>query len=98
MDSSDLQGMLRASLAEQIRLLRRTRGLSQEVLGFRCSLHRTYISLVERSQKSLTVDALARIAAALGTKPSELLARAEAVAFRGRDNQRESRPGRRSLI
>ena len=96
MHSSDLQGKLRASLAEQIRLLRRMRGLSQEVLGFRCGLHRTYISLVERSKRSLTVDALAQIAVALDASPSELLARAEAVAFQRRDNQSESRPGGRS--
>ena len=90
----DLQAKLRASLAEQVRLLRRAKGLSQEALGFRCSLRRTYISLGERSQRSLTVDSLARIAAALDTRPSELLARAEAATFPGQSKQCDKRPGR----
>jgi transcriptional regulator with XRE-family HTH domain len=68
---------LRVSLARQIRSIRIRRGISQEELAFRADLHRTYISLIERSKKSLTVDSLARIASALDIKPSKLLASAE---------------------
>lgn len=68
---------LRIALAKQIRSVRARRGISQEELAFLADLHRTYISLVERSKKSLTVDSLARIAAALDIKPSKLLASAE---------------------
>jgi transcriptional regulator with XRE-family HTH domain len=68
---------LRIALAKQIRSIRVRRGISQEELAFRAGLHRTYISLVERSKKSLTVDSLARIAAALDVGPSRLLANAE---------------------
>jgi XRE family transcriptional regulator, regulator of sulfur utilization len=68
---------LNAALAEQIRCVRTRRGMSQEELAFRADLHRTYISLVERSKKSLTVESLARIASALDIKPSNLLANAE---------------------
>jgi transcriptional regulator with XRE-family HTH domain len=68
---------LRVALGRQIRAVRARRRISQEELAFRADLHRTYISLVERSKKSLTVDALARIASALDIKPSTLLASAE---------------------
>ncbi len=73
---------LRAALAEQIRLLRSKRGLSQEELAFRAGLHRTYISLVERAKKSPTIDSLTRISAAMDVRTSELLASAEKYAIR----------------
>jgi transcriptional regulator with XRE-family HTH domain len=71
---------LRAALAEQIRLFRSKRGLSQEELAFRAGLHRTYISLVERAKKSPTIDSLTRISAALNVRTSDLLAKAEKCA------------------
>ncbi len=57
---------------------RRELGLSQEDLGFECSLHRTYISQIERGLKSPTVRVLFVLATALKTKPSNLLRRVEA--------------------
>jgi ribosome-binding protein aMBF1 (putative translation factor) len=68
---------LRAALAEQIRCLRQKRGLSQEELAWRSGLHRTYISMIERAQRSVTIDSLEGIAVALGLSASALLARAE---------------------
>ena len=77
MSSETQYANLRVALAKQIRSGRTRRGISQEELAFRAGLHRTYISLVERSKKSLTVDSLARIASALDIKPSKILASAE---------------------
>jgi len=68
---------LRAALAEQIRRVRKKRRLSQEELAWRSGLHRTYISMIERAQRSVTIDSLERIAVALGLSASALLARAE---------------------
>jgi ribosome-binding protein aMBF1 (putative translation factor) len=68
---------LRAALAEHIRRMRKKRGLSQEELAWRSGLHRTYISMIERSQRSVTIDSLEGIAVALGVSASALLARAE---------------------
>lgn len=73
---------LRVALAEQIRLFRSKRGLSQEELAFRAGLHRTYISLVERAKRSPTIDSLTRISAALHVRTSDLLANAEKCANR----------------
>ncbi len=47
-----------------IRRYRENVGLSQEELAERSGLHRTYISLVERGRRNITVDALTQIAEA----------------------------------
>jgi transcriptional regulator with XRE-family HTH domain len=77
---------LRAALADVIRRTRKGRELSQEELAWRSGLHRTYISMVERAQRSVTIDSLESIAAALGSSASALLARAERL--RQRDGGR----------
>lgn len=78
---------LRAALAFEIRSLREARNLSQEELAFRCGIHRTYVSQLERSLKSPTVDILERIAAALGESSSKLLARAEKRSPKGNSDE-----------
>lgn len=71
-------------LATVIRHSRHDAGISQEELADRASVHRTYISLVERARRNLTVDALDRIATGLGVAPSTLVAEAERNRARGR--------------
>ena len=56
---------------------RRGAGLSQEALAFRCKLHPTYISQLERGLKSPTVRVLRAIAEAVGTTGAALLYDAE---------------------
>lgn len=60
-----------------IRRLREDSGLSQEALAEEAGLHRTYISLVERGRRNISVDALAQVAEALGVYPSRVIAEAE---------------------
>ncbi|MBI2773315.1 MAG: helix-turn-helix transcriptional regulator [Chloroflexi bacterium] len=57
-----------------IRRFREDRGYSQERLAETAGLHRTYISLVERGQRNISVDALNQIAEALDVYASRLLA------------------------
>lgn len=71
-------------LADVIRKRREAAGLSQEELADRADMHRTYISLVERVKRNLSVDALDRIAAGLGVAASTLLAEAERSRLRTR--------------
>ncbi len=59
---------------------RRWAGLSQEALAYRCKLHPTYISQLERGLKSPTIHVLRAITAALGTTGAALLQRAESGA------------------
>lgn len=53
---------------ERLKGLRKKKGLSQEELGFKSSLHRTYISEVERGRRNISIMNIARIAKALGIK------------------------------
>ena len=50
---------------------------SQETLAFDAEIHRTYVSLIERGQKSPSLSVIVRLAKALKVKPSELLRRVE---------------------
>jgi len=56
---------------------RKSRGLSQEELGFEANYHRTYISQLERGQKNPSLKAIFRLARALGVKPSEMIRQVE---------------------
>lgn len=56
-----------------LKRLREKKGISQEQLGFRCNLHRTYIGLLERGSRQPTVSALFEIGKALKIKPSTII-------------------------
>jgi transcriptional regulator with XRE-family HTH domain len=47
---------------------RKRAGLSQEEVGFRASLHRTEIGLLERGARTPRIDTLVKLAAALGVR------------------------------
>lgn len=53
------------SIGMQIRLLRKSKNLSQEELAFRAEVHPTYIGQVERGEKNLTISSLYQITNAL---------------------------------
>lgn len=62
----------RVKLGRRIRELRQKTGLSQEELGFKSSLHRTYIGSVERGEQNISIDNIYKLAKALDTSLSEL--------------------------
>ncbi|WP_245267439.1 helix-turn-helix transcriptional regulator [Methylosinus sp. LW3] len=64
---------MRETLARNLRKYRRAQRLSQEELGHRAELDRTYISSIERCVYSATVDVVGRLADALGIPALELL-------------------------
>jgi transcriptional regulator with XRE-family HTH domain len=47
-------------------------GLSQEELAARAGLHRTYIGMIERAEKNITLENIEKIAEALGTNIKNL--------------------------
>lgn len=49
----------------KVRELRVQKGLSQEELAFRSGLHRTYIGMIERAEKNLTLLNIEKISIAL---------------------------------
>lgn len=76
--------------AANLRACRKRAGLSQEALGFRASLHRTEIGLLERGARVPRIDTLVKLAAALGIGPCDLL---EGIAW----EPGEAQPGRFEL-
>jgi transcriptional regulator with XRE-family HTH domain len=53
--------------------------MSQEAVALKAGLNRGYYSGVERGVRNVALANIAKIAAALGVPPSELLARAETL-------------------
>lgn len=64
---------LRLRLANNLRAIRRARGLSQEGLADLSGLHYTYIGGIERGERNLSIDNVGRLADALGLDAVDLL-------------------------
>ena len=56
---------IRKAFGERVRTLRKERGFSQEEFGHECGLHRTYMGDIERGERNISIDNIAKIAAAL---------------------------------
>lgn len=61
-------------LATNVRRLRQSAGLSQELLADRAGLHRTYISSIERAERNVSLENIFALAEGLGVSASDLLA------------------------
>ncbi|MFV0571062.1 MAG: helix-turn-helix domain-containing protein [Xanthomarina gelatinilytica] len=57
---------------ERVREIRKEKGLSQEELSFKADLHRTYIGMIERAEKNITLVNIEKIANALEVNIEEL--------------------------
>lgn len=62
----------RRILGDNIRMRRKRAGMSQERLAEKADLHPVYLSTVERGVKTISFDALVRIAKALGVGLGDL--------------------------
>lgn len=60
-------------IAKNIKRLREEQHLSQEKLAEEAGLHRTYIGMIERCERNVTVVCLERIAKALNVNLTELI-------------------------
>jgi transcriptional regulator with XRE-family HTH domain len=61
------------AFGDKVRELRKEKGLSQEELSFKADLHRTYIGMIERAEKNITLINIEKIANALGISLKDLL-------------------------
>jgi transcriptional regulator with XRE-family HTH domain len=61
----------------RVRELREREGVSQEALAATCGLHRTYIGLIERGERNLSLAVIEQIAAGLGVAVGDLFSTAE---------------------
>jgi transcriptional regulator with XRE-family HTH domain len=57
---------------EKVREKRLRLGLSQEQLASRAGVHRTYIGMIERAEKNITLENIKKIANALSISISDL--------------------------
>ena len=55
-----------------IRKLRKEEGISQEELAYRADLHRTYIGMIERAEKNITLLNIEKLAKALDVSITDL--------------------------
>lgn len=64
---------LLVKFGDKIREERVKRGLSQEKLGEIAKVHRTYVGMIERAEKNITLTNIEKFAKALGIKISDLV-------------------------
>ena len=60
-------------LGNKIRKEREKRGLSQEEFGTLAKFHRTYIGMIERGEKNITLQNMAKFAQALNVNVRDLI-------------------------
>lgn len=53
---------------QKVRAERAKLGLSQEELASRAGVHRTYVGMIERAEKNITLENIGKIAKALGIR------------------------------
>ena len=75
MDAMDDDILKRFGLT--IKRLREKKGISQEKLGEISNLHRTYIGMIERAEKNVTLKSIEKLARALEMEISEIFVEME---------------------
>jgi len=65
------------AFSKVLRERRKQAGLTQEKLALEAGVQRNYVSLIERGIHQPTINIIFKLAAALGCKPSELIADVE---------------------
>jgi transcriptional regulator with XRE-family HTH domain len=68
-----MKGRILRHFGDNVRKLRKAKGWSQEELGNKAGLHRTYIGSIERSERNVSLLNIERIARSLGVKIKDLL-------------------------
>ncbi len=70
---SDVYDTVAKQFGRNLIRCRKRVGLSQEELGFRASVHRTEVGMLERGARLARIDTLIKLSAALEVEPVELL-------------------------
>lgn len=63
---------LLVAFGKKVQSLRKKMTLSQEELAFRAGFHRTYIGMIERGERNITLSNLKKLADALNISLSDL--------------------------
>jgi transcriptional regulator with XRE-family HTH domain len=57
---------------ERVREIRKEKGYSQEELSYKADLHRTYIGMIERAERNITLVNIEKIAKALNVEIKDI--------------------------
>lgn len=68
----EIDSVILRKFGERIRELRKISGLSQEELADKANLHRTYIGMIERAEKNITLINIEKLAIALNVNIKQL--------------------------
>lgn len=68
-----MENSILIQFGNKVKEIRKQKGLSQEQLSFKANLHRTYIGMIERAEKNITLINIQKIADALEVEIVELL-------------------------
>lgn len=60
------------TFGKKVREIRVKQNLSQEKLATKAGVHRTYIGMIERAEKNITLENIEKVAKALGLSVKEL--------------------------
>ena len=63
---------IKQKFGERVRYLRTKESISQEELGYKAKIHRTYIGSVERGEQNVSIVNIEKIATALNVSLSDL--------------------------
>ena len=66
-------GRLQGIIAANVRTLRMRKGISQEELAEISGYHRTYVGMIERGERNISIATLEALAGSLGVEPQRLL-------------------------
>ncbi len=66
-------GDIRMRFGARLRAVRTKTGISQEDLGHEADLHRTFISMVERGERNVTIATVEKLAKALKCRMADLM-------------------------
>lgn len=67
-----MENNINIRFGKRVQALRKSIGISQEELSFRCGIHRAYMGTIERGEKSVTLDTVEKVAKGLGVTIKEL--------------------------
>lgn len=65
------------AIGQTIRVLRKEKGISQDVLSGLAGIARTHLTMIEKGKKQANFETIWKIALALDIRPSELVAKIE---------------------
>ena len=64
---------IRIRFGRRLRQLRTAAGVSQEKLGELAGLHRTFVSMVERGERNVTIATVEKLAGGLNCRMADLM-------------------------